>query len=168
VEAPVVPVNGTLIWYFTICHRQVWLLAHQLTPDQQDENIILGRFWHENAYKRDRHELLVGNIKIDLVRGARGRILIGEIKKSSRAEHSARLQLKYYLYVLRQYGVEMEGMLFFPEEKRNEEVRLDDEGIREVEAAIAGVKKILSQTKPDPPVKKHWCRKCAYGEFCWA
>lgn len=163
-----VPVNGTLIWYYTICRRQVWLMSRQLTPDQQDENVALGRFIHENSYQRDKHELLIGNIKIDLMRGARGKVMVGEIKKSSRAEQSARLQLKYYLYVLKGYGVNINGILFFPEEKRNEEIVLDEKGINEVEAAIAGAKGIISLPFPDPPVKVHWCRSCAYAEFCWA
>ena len=162
------PVNGTLIWYYTVCHRQVWLMARHLTPDEQDDNVVLGRFIHENTYQRDKHEILIGNIKIDLVRGAKGSALVGEIKKSSRSEASARLQLKYYLYVLKQYGVDIKGMLFFPEEIRNEEIVLDEEGIREVENAIAGVKRIVSMPAPDPPVKTRRCNHCAYAEFCWA
>ncbi|GAF26198.1 RecB family exonuclease [Moorella thermoacetica Y72] len=163
-----IPVNGTLIWYYTICHRQVWLMAHHLTPDQQDENVVLGRFIHENSYKRDRHELLIGDIKIDLVRGTGGKTLVGEIKKSSRSEQSARLQLKYYLYILRKYGLDINGVLFFPEEKRKEEIVLDEGGVKEVETAIAGIKRIISLPVPDPPVKVHWCHSCAYAEFCWA
>jgi len=162
------PVNGTLIWYYTICHREVWLMSHQLTPNQQDDNVVLGRFIHENSYLRDKHEVLVGNIKIDLVRGTGGQTLIGEVKKSRRAEHSARLQLKYYLYVLKQYGIETRGVLFFPEEKRKEEITLDIDGSKEVEAAIDGVHKIVASTLPPTPVKVHWCKNCAYAEFCWA
>lgn len=37
------PVNGTLIWYYTVCHRQVWLMARHLTPDEQDDNVVLGK-----------------------------------------------------------------------------------------------------------------------------
>lgn len=166
--APYLPVNGTLIWYYSICHRQVWLMARHLTPDEQDDNVVLGRFIHENTYQRDKHEILIGNIKIVLVRGAKGSALVGEIKKSSRAAASARLQLKYYLYVLRQYGVDLKGMLFFPEEKRNEEVVLDEQGIKEVESTIASVQKIVAAPAPDLPQKTRWCRSCAYAEFCWA
>jgi hypothetical protein len=36
-------VNGTLIWYYYICKRQVWLMAHALVPDQEDDNIRQGR-----------------------------------------------------------------------------------------------------------------------------
>lgn len=162
------PVNGTLIWYYTICPRQVWLMARQLTPDEHDDNIVLGRFLHEKAYLRDRHEVQVGNIKIDLVRGPQGEVIIGEIKKSSHARESARLQLKYYLYVLKGYGLDLKGVLLFPLEKEKEEVVLDDEGRKEVEAAVAGVRRILSLPLPPPPRKQKWCRPCAYAEYCWS
>ena len=35
-------VSGTYIWYYCICQREVWLLAHALEADQQDENIQIG------------------------------------------------------------------------------------------------------------------------------
>jgi CRISPR-associated exonuclease Cas4 len=162
------PVNGTLIWYYSICPRQVWFMAHQLTPDEYDDNIVLGRFIHENTYLRDRHEVQVGNIKIDLVRGPQGEALIGEIKKSSRARESALMQLKYYLYVLKEYGLDLKGMLLFPLEKKREEICLDEEGIKEVKAAIAGVRRILSQPLPPSPKRQKWCRPCAYAEYCWS
>lgn len=162
------PLNGTLIWYYTICFRQVWLISRQLTPDENDDNIVLGRFLHENAYNRDRHEVLIGNIKIDLVHGARGEVIVGEIKKSSHARESARLQLLYYLYVLKEYGVDLKGVLLFPLEKQREEIVLDAAGIEVVEKAIAGVRDVVGQPSPPPPVRTKWCRPCAYAEYCWA
>lgn len=162
------PVNGTLIWYYTICPRQAWLIARQMTPDENDDNVVLGRFLHEKTYNRDRHEVLVGNIKIDLVRGARGEVVIGEIKKSSHARESARLQLLYYLYVLKGYGLDLKGVLLFPLEKQREEIVLDAAGVEAVERAVAGVCAVVAQPFPPPPVKIKWCRPCAYAEYCWA
>lgn len=37
-------VTGTLVWYYYICPREVWLMARQLTPDEDNPNIDLGRF----------------------------------------------------------------------------------------------------------------------------
>jgi len=29
-------ITGTLIWYYYICPREVWLMAHELNPNQED------------------------------------------------------------------------------------------------------------------------------------
>ena len=48
-------VNGTLIWYYNICRREVWLMCRNIVPDQSDENIDYGRFMHEQwLYSRRR------------------------------------------------------------------------------------------------------------------
>jgi CRISPR-associated exonuclease Cas4 len=162
------PVNGTLVWYYTICHRQVWLMARQLTPDQDNDNVVIGRFLHENSYQRDKHELAVGNVRIDLMQATRDEVLIAEIKKSSHSLDSARLQLKYYLYVLKELGVELKGLLLVPEERMREEVRLtvaDEDKIKQV---IGEIEAIIDTPHPPAPVKTRWCRPCAYAEFCWA
>ena len=48
-----VGVGGTLIWYYFICKRQVWLISHQLTPDQDDTNIVIGRLIDRTSYGRE-------------------------------------------------------------------------------------------------------------------
>jgi CRISPR-associated exonuclease Cas4 len=161
-------VNGTMVWYFTICKRQVWLISHQLTPDQENDNVVIGRFLHENTYQRDKHEIAVGNVKIDLVQASRDQVLVAEIKKSSRSLDSARLQLKYYLYVLKQYGVDVQGMLLVPEERKREQVSLSAADIEEIEGVIDEIVEIVNRTLPPEPIRTKWCRPCAYAEFCWA
>jgi CRISPR-associated exonuclease Cas4 len=41
-------VNGTLVWYYSICKREVWLMSRNISPDQRDTNIDIGRFIHES------------------------------------------------------------------------------------------------------------------------
>ena len=44
-------VTATLVWYYYICHREVWLMGHQITPDQDDSNLELGRFVHTSVHE---------------------------------------------------------------------------------------------------------------------
>jgi len=37
-------ITGTLMWYYFICHREVWLMARQVIPEQDNELIDLDRF----------------------------------------------------------------------------------------------------------------------------
>ena len=88
-EYVMVPVTGTLIWYYYICQREVWLIGHQITPDQSDSNISLGRYIHENSYDRERKELVIGHSKMDVFRVSNGELVVGEVKKSSKYSQSA-------------------------------------------------------------------------------
>ena len=120
-------VNGTLIWYYFICKRQVWLMSHGLEPNQDDSNIILGRFIHENSYLRNKKEVSVGNIKIDVLNKKDGQVVLGEIKKSSKFIESAKMQLSYYLLELKRHGLVGKGVLMIPKEKKRIEVELTKE-----------------------------------------
>jgi CRISPR-associated exonuclease Cas4 len=74
-------VSGTLVWYYYICPREVWLIGHQIAPDQDDANVSLGRFIQDYSYPRERKELAVGNSKMDVFKLESGELLIGEVKK---------------------------------------------------------------------------------------
>jgi len=100
----VMPVTGTHIWYYFICKREVWLMVHQIAPDQEDENIDLGRFINEHTYQRNKQEITIGNIKVDRIRREDGQLIIGEVKKSSTFLESARYQLLHYLRTLKETG----------------------------------------------------------------
>ena len=120
-------VSGTLVWYYYICPREVWLIGHQITPDQDNANVSLGRFIQNYSYPRERKELAVGHSKMDVFKIAGGELIIGEVKKTSKYRRSARMQLAFYLDELKQRGVNAKGELRFPREKQREEVLLDEE-----------------------------------------
>lgn len=161
-------VNGTLIWYYYICKRQVWLMAHALTPDQEDDNVRHGRDIHEFSYPRDKKEINLGNVKIDLVRREKGQLVIGEIKKSSRFLTSATRQLQFYLWQFEQMGIEARAELFVPEERQRFEVILDEETRQELLEVEKEITDIVHHPYPPPAEKINWCKSCAYAEFCWA
>lgn len=161
-------VTGTLVWYYYICPREVWLMARQLTPDEDNPNIDLGRFISKNTYKRDKKEISVGHIKMDILRKEKGKLVIGEVKKSSRYEKSATMQLAFYLLELKERGVDAVGELMFPKEKKKVQVELTEELIAELEKAKREILRITYQDKPQPPKKIVFCRNCAYADFCWS
>lgn len=161
-------VNGTLVWYWAICKRQVWLMARQITPSHEDDNLLIGRALHESAYGRERKEVHVENLKLDLMRTAEGELVVGEVKKSSRYAESARLQLTYYLYRLWKLGVEAKGRLHFPLERKTEDVVLDEKTVRQMAQMEREIAALIDRETPVPAEWSRWCRKCAYRELCWA
>ncbi len=161
-------VSGTLVWYYYICPREVWLISHQITPDQDDANVSLGRFIQDYSYPRERKELTVGHNKMDVFKIAGGELIIGEVKKTSKYRQSARMQLAFYLDELRQRGVNARGELRFPREKQREEVILNEETEKELELTKREILRILYLPQPPHPVKIKFCKNCAYAEFCWS
>lgn len=161
-------ITGTLIWYYCVCKREVWLISHGIEADQEHEFLELGRIISENTYKRDKKEIEVGNIKADLIRKEDGQIIVGEVKKSSKYKEAATMQLLHYLNTLRQRGIKAKGRLFFPEERKTVDVILNDEFIKKLESMEIEILKIIYQEYPPKAEKKSLCSTCAYSEFCFA
>lgn len=75
------PITGTLIWYYYICKREVWLMARQITPFQEHPFIELGRLISEESFSREKKDIRLDNIAIDLIQKPDGQVVVGEIKK---------------------------------------------------------------------------------------
>lgn len=162
-----IQIGGTLIWYYYICPREVWLMSHNIVPDQENDNIEIGRYIGENSYQREKKEVAVGGSKIDVFHMDNGQMVIGEVKKTSKYRQSAKMQLALYLSELRERGIEARGELRFPKEKLREDVVLDEELLRELEQAKQEILRIAYLNMPPAPKKISFCKKCAYAEYCW-
>ncbi|WP_028949868.1 CRISPR-associated protein Cas4 [Sulfurihydrogenibium subterraneum] len=160
-------INGTLIWYYYICQREVWLIGHSIEADQENDFLILGKHIHELFYKGEKKEIFIDNtIKIDILSNKK---VIGEIKKSSKFIQSARMQIAFYLYYLKkEKGIEFVGELLIPEERKKEKIILTKEIEYKIEKAIKDITEILKLPKPPKPEKIPYCKNCAYKDMCWS
>jgi len=161
-------ITGTLIWYYFVCKREVWLMSRQIVADQSDENMDWGRFLHEHAYAREKKEIAWDSIKMDAISNVKGQLVVAEVKKTSSYLTSAKMQVLFYLYSLKKAGVDAVGELRFPEEKRREAVILDEATEMKLMEAIQHIRRIIAKDSPPQPEKIKFCGKCAYREFCWA
>ncbi|MDW8024197.1 MAG: CRISPR-associated protein Cas4 [Nitrososphaerota archaeon] len=160
------PITGTLVWYYFICKREVWLMSHEITPDEESQVLDMGRAVHEIFYSKMLKEISMEGVKIDLFKKAER--IICEVKTSSKFVEAARFQLLYYIFRLKEYGVDCTGWVLIPTEKRKIVVKLDDDAERELLKIFGEIKKIVEMECPPSPVKVPFCKKCAYREFCWA
>lgn len=161
-------IGGTLIWYASICLRQVWLMARCIDPDERNEMLILGRLLDESGYQREKHNISFGNNRFDIVRKEGETLVISEIKKSSRSLKAARLQVLHYLYELKKNGVEARGELLFPEERKKEQVQLNEASMQELDVLYSVVQETAGCSIPPAPAWVGYCKTCAYNEFCWS
>lgn len=161
-------VSGVHINCYTICKRQVWLISRHLTPDQDDDYLVIGRTIDRESYPRIKKSLAVDNNRIDVFFHEEEKLVVAEVKKSSKAIESAKLQLAHYLMKLKEKGVEVDGELRVPAEKEKIRVKLDDAIEKEVLEARENIQTIIQSEKPPLPQKIPYCKKCAYYEFCWS
>lgn len=162
-----VNINGTMINYYSICHRSLWYIIHGLEAAQDHPFLEIGRFITQEAYARSKKEVVFENLKIDLVKKENNDVVVAEIKKSSKAKKSAQLQLAYYLYRLKEIGITARGELLYPEEKKREKVVLSKELENMLHTIILEIEKISNLEKPPELRKIPYCRNCAYRDFCW-
>jgi len=161
-------INGTLIASYYACKRELWFMAHEIIPDQDNSFLELGRFNEETFYEREEKGLIIGDLKIDLIKKGRDTLVVGEIKKSSRSEKTGIMQLYYYLLYLKERGVEAKGEVLIPKEKKKIVIELTPEIEKELKEAIKEIEKIIDMETPPPKEKIKYCTPCAYREFCWA
>ncbi len=151
---------------YLTCPREAWFEYHSIGSDQDHEYLALGRLVHETSYQRSRKEIFVDQLlKIDLFRGE----LLAEVKKSSRHIEAARLQLAYYLYYLKhEKGLEFEGILLFPKERKTEKVQLTPELEEKIELLLDEMRPLLMADKPPTAKRIKYCRSCSFRDYCWS
>ncbi|MEM2614141.1 MAG: CRISPR-associated protein Cas4 [Nitrososphaerota archaeon] len=159
-------ITGTLVWYYFICKREVWLMGHEITPDEDASVLDFGRAVHEVFYRKTVKEISIEGIKIDLFKKAERAVC--EVKTSSKFIEAARFQLLYYLFRLKEYGVDATGLILIPMEKKKITVKLNEEAEQVLLKVLSQIKEIVEMDLPPPPVRIPYCRKCAYKEFCWS
>ncbi len=142
-------------------------MAHEINPEKDNPLLEIGRLIHEDSYAREEKGFETAGMKIDLIKKVDDKIMIGEIKKSSRFLKSARMQLAFYLWRLKEMGIETSGQLLIPKEKKKIKVELSESTEKELKQAFNEIEKIIFAEKPPEPKKISFCRNCAYREFCW-
>jgi CRISPR-associated exonuclease Cas4 len=161
-------ITGTLVWYYAICPREAWLMAHEMEPEREFGLLSEGRLNQKAHYKRATKELSLPGMRLDQVRREGGRLIVSEVKKSSRFLPATRLQLGYYLWRLDREEIEASGEILVPEERKREVVELTPALRTEVERTVATIEALVQEPAPPPAKKIPFCKRCAYAEFCWS
>ncbi|MFH8107847.1 MAG: CRISPR-associated protein Cas4 [Candidatus Aenigmatarchaeota archaeon] len=161
--------TGTQVNYYIVCSTKLWLFSHFATMEQNSDLVALGQILQETSFQQDKKDLIIDQIiAVDFIRKG-NRLIIHEVKKSSKLEKAHITQLAYYLYYLKkEKGIEnVEGIINYPSKRKIVEVRLTPEKEAELQNIFQKIKEIISLPQPPKPEKKKYCRKCSYFEFCW-
>jgi len=162
-------VNATYINLYHVCKRELWLHANGIRFEHTSDLVYDGKLIHEKSYpqRSERYEEVeIDGIKIDYY-DARNKV-IHEIKRSDKVEPAHEWQVKYYIYVLEQNGIDgVTGILEYPELRQTTKVNLTDadkQKIKEIEEKIA---QLISSDDCPPVINAKICKSCSYYDFCY-
>ncbi|QEC69324.1 CRISPR-associated protein Cas4 [Panacibacter ginsenosidivorans] len=162
-------ITATLINLYHVCKREMWLHANGVRMEQTSETVADGKLLHETAYPQRSEkysEIEIGGSKIDFY-DAKNKV-IHEIKKSDSFESAHEWQVKYYIWLLEQNGVEgVKGIIEYPKLRETKQVKLSAEDKTYLQQIVQQIEALVSADVCPPRIEKKFCKTCSYFDFCW-
>lgn len=161
-------ITGSLVNYYFHCKRQCYLAGNRLNMEDNSERVKLGQAIHqEKAEKSKKTEIAFENIRLDKLTEE----YLTEIKKSDADAIAAKWQLIYYLYVLKNKGMERKGRLEFIEKNKEshkvEIFELTDSMIHELEVYMEKIEELINGSDVPSIEEGKGCVHCSYYEYCY-
>ena len=158
--------TGTQINYYFLCRKKLWYFTKNIEMEQNSDAVYLGKLIHETSYERENKEIDIDNtIKIDFIGKDR---VIHEVKKSDKVEEPHIWQLKYYLWYLKQKGVDgVTGKINYPKLRKTLDVFLEPGDDEKIRAVLSEIKRTIDMELPPPAERMKMCKNCSYGDMCW-
>lgn len=159
-------ITGVMIYYYAVCRRKLWYFYREISMEDGNENVLIGKTIDEETYKRDQKHININNVvNIDFIR-SKG--ILHEVKKSNKIEEASILQVKYYLYYLKIHGVDnIKAKIDYPLLKQSVDIELKDNDIKQIEIILEDINNIVSRKVPCDLEKKPICKNCAYYDLCF-
>lgn len=159
-------ITGIMVYYYFVCKRKLWYFCNEINMEYENENVQLGKLLDEQSYKREEKHICIDNvINIDFMKD---NMELHEVKKSKAIEEASIWQVKYYLFYLKNRGVEgLSAKIDYPLLKKNIVVLLSTEDEKKIEEIIDGIIEIKKQEWPPLFENKKICKLCAYHDLCF-
>lgn len=162
-------INATLINLYHICYRELWLHANGIRMEHTSDTVAQGKLIGETTYPQRAAkytEIEINGSKIDFY-DAKNKV-VHEIKKSDKAEEAHEWQVKYYIWLLQQSGIEgVTGILEYPKLRQTKELQLMPSDIVYLEIAIKQIKTIIEDSHCPPVLNAKICKSCSYYDLCY-
>ena len=163
-------ITGTHIAYLHLCHRKLWLFANGINMEHTSETVAVGKLIGETSYA-DRAakftEIEIDGVKIDFY-DAKNKV-VHEVKKSASMEDAHFAQVKYYIWKLREKGVEgVTGVIEYPKLKQRHEVILSEAEAMEIPSWELNARNIINKGTCPDLLRTKLCKRCSYFDFCYS
>lgn len=141
-----------------------------INMEHNSNTVADGKLLHETSYPQRSEkysEIEIGGSKIDFY-DAKNKV-IHEIKRSSKMETAHEWQVKYYILLLEQNGIEsVTGILEYPKLKETKSIILTDEDKKYLLQVITEIQGIANCELCPPLLNTKICKSCSYFDFCYS
>ncbi len=162
-------VTGTLVSYYHFCKRRMWLFANGINMEHTSDTVSEGKLIHETSYPQRAEkysEIEIGGSKIDFY-DAKNKV-IHEIKKSDSMEAAHEWQVKYYIWLLEQNGIEgVIATLEYPKLRDTKQVLLTEEDKTYLQQVTENIQQLVDNDTCPPRINSKICKQCSYYDFCY-
>ncbi|MCD3276690.1 CRISPR-associated protein Cas4 [Clostridium botulinum] len=157
--------QGIKVNYYYVCKRKLWLFSKGIALESSNDRVMSGKIIHENSYNRKKNkEVLIDNLlRLDIM----DKDYVREVKITSKMPLPDRMQLLYYLFYLKNMGINKKGSINYVKEKQTEEIELTDSMEEKIKNTLIDINNIINLNKPPKLKKLPYCTKCAYYQFCY-
>lgn len=159
--------TGTQVNYYHVCTRKLWLFSNHIQMEHSSDVVYLGKLVGEESFNREKKDVQVDDtIAIDFLELRNNKI--HEVKKSRAVEEAHIWQVKYYLYYLKQKGLEnITAEINYPLLRKKLEIELTKNDEVELQQIFEKIEELLAKDHVPEKINKKFCRKCSYYELCW-
>lgn len=162
-------ITSTHISYYHICHRKLWLFTQGIYTEHTSEKVAEGKWIGENSYPQRAEkytEIEIGGSKIDFY-DAKNKA-IHEVKKSNKMEEALAWQVKYYIWLLENEGIEnVTGVLEYPTLKQTSKIKLENTDREYIIQVLQQINSLANCRECPPLIHNKICKQCAYYDFCY-
>ncbi len=161
-----VKITGVEINYLYVCPRKLWFYTHDISMEHNSIKVEIGKETHDNSLNSKKTEMLIDDtIRLDYIDKE---LAIHEIKLTKSMDMASKYQLLYYIYYLKQKGINCnKGIIHYPKTKKTEIIELTDEDDVRIEKSIDEIISIKKMKSPPQVLKKGKCTSCSYLELCF-
>ncbi|NJP40414.1 CRISPR-associated protein Cas4 [Oscillospiraceae bacterium HV4-5-C5C] len=159
-------ITGLMVYYYFVCQRKLWYFTHQINLEDQSELVQIGKQVDEHTYSREKKHLEIDQvINLDYIDSQH---VLHEVKKSRAIEEASVWQLKYYLFYLKNHGVNgISGRIDYPLLRKQVDVELTNNDEEDLQTVLDKIK-LINQASVVPILEeKSICKKCAYHDLCF-
>lgn len=159
-------ITGVMVYYYFICKRKLWYFNKDLNMEFNSQLVGMGKLLDEDSYSREKKSIMIDEtINIDFIKNWK---VIHEVKKSKKLDIAGKWQLKYYIWTLKNKGLEVEkGIMDYPLIRKREEILFTEEDEEKLLEILLDINKIVDEKLPPKQLNKNFCNKCAYYELCY-